>query len=124
MRYPLLALDIVASKVNRLLVFQTLSLPGEEVYATPANMALQERQAMLDPGWPKMAFVEHQIANDPTNWWVANHAGVLALLRAIGLHVTAQPGHEIYLCEPSPDRALHTSTTPHAELLAVTNLHA
>ena len=117
LRYPLLALDIVATKVKRLLVFQTLSLPGEEVDATPNNLKLNDRQAMLTPGWPKMAFVENQIANDPTNWWVANHAGVLALLRSSGLHVTAQPGNESYLCEPDPQHR----PDENEELAAVTN---
>jgi tRNA (mo5U34)-methyltransferase len=49
-----------------------------------------------------MAFIEHSFSGDPTNWWVANHAGVEAMLRSSGLRVIARPGHEIYLCEPDP----------------------
>jgi tRNA (mo5U34)-methyltransferase len=56
-----------------------------------------------------MAFIEHRFSNDPTNWWVANHAGVQAMLRSSGLRVKARPGHEIYLCEPDPKRAKHRS---------------
>lgn len=120
LRYPLLALDIVATKVKRLLVFQTLSLPGEEVYATPANLQLNDRQALLEPGWPKMAFVEGQMANDPTNWWVANHACILAILRSSGFSIIAQPGHEIYLCEPDVQPSF-ISDVNKAELLAATH---
>lgn len=122
LRYPLLALDIVASKVKRLLVFQTLSLPGTEVCEPRFDMALHDRQIMLEPGWPKMAFVEYKIAHDPTNWWVANHAGVLAMLRSSGLCVTAQPGHEIYLCEPDLQHPSPMSTWNRSELLAATGL--
>src|SRR3546814_14430899 len=46
-----------------------------------------------------MAFIERTFCKDPTNWWVPNHAAVVALLRPAGFQITAQPGHEIYLCE-------------------------
>ena len=104
LRYPLLGLDIVARRVRRLLVFQTLTMPGEEVYGTPADLPIDERDTLLDEGWPKMAFLEHRLANDPTNWWAPNHAAVEAMLRSAGLQVSGRPGHEIYLCEPGPPR--------------------
>lgn len=100
LRYPLLALDIVAERVDRLLVFQTLTMPEEEVLEPPADLGIFERSVMCEPGWPKMAFIEHRLAGDPTNWWAANHAGVEAMLRSSGLRVKSRPGHEIYLCEP------------------------
>lgn len=102
LRYPTLGLDIVARKTRRLLVFQTMTLPGEDVAAAPPNLALTEREQMNQPGWPKMAFIERRLENDPTNWWAANHACVEALLRSCGFHVLARPAHEIYLCEPCP----------------------
>lgn len=104
LRYPLLGLDIVARRVRRLLVFQTLTMPGEEVYDAPAELAIDQRDTLLDEGWPKMAFLEHRLANDPTNWWAPNHAAVEAMLRSAGLQVAGRPGHEIYLCEPGPPR--------------------
>lgn len=100
LRYPLLGLDIVAEKVNRLLLFQTFTLPGEEVAAVPADQDFDDREPMLARGWPKMAFIEQKLAGDPTNWWAPNHAGVEAMLRSTGLRVTGRPGHEIYRCEP------------------------
>jgi tRNA (mo5U34)-methyltransferase len=102
LRYPMLALDIVAEKVGRLMVFQTLTLPGEEMAPEVEDGALDERAILLEPGWPKMAFIEHRFAGDPTNWWIPNHAAVEAMLRASGMRVVKRPGHEIYLCEPDP----------------------
>jgi tRNA (mo5U34)-methyltransferase len=100
LRYPLLGLDLVARRVGRLLLFQTLTMPGEAVTEPGPDLALEDRAALAEPGWPKLAFIEHRFAGDPTNWWVANHAGVEAMLRASGLRVVARPAGEIYLCEP------------------------
>lgn len=100
LRYPLLGLDIVAEKVNRLMVFQTLTIPGEEVAEVPVDQDFDDREPMLAPGWPKMAFIEKKLAGDPTNWWAPNHAGIEAMLRSTGLTVIGRPGHEIYLCQP------------------------
>jgi tRNA (mo5U34)-methyltransferase len=106
LRYPMLALDILADKVDRLMVFQTLTMPGEAVAATPDDLELLWREPMLEPGWPKMAFIEKRLAGDPTNWWAPNHAAVLAMLRSAGFRVTARPGHEIYLCVPDRSAVL------------------
>jgi tRNA (mo5U34)-methyltransferase len=97
LRYPLLALDIVARCTRDLLVVQTLTMPGEEVIVPPRDLALDARGAMLESGWPKMAFIEHRLAGDPTNWWAPNRAGVEAMLRSCGLRPLARPGHEIHL---------------------------
>lgn len=120
LRYPLLGLDIVAEKVERLLVFQTLSMPGDEVKEDTVIDNINQRDALLEPGWPKMAFFEHPFAGDPTNWWAPNHAAVLAMLRSSGLNVTANPDHEIYLCEPDPERPSSVTTWNRAEILAAT----
>lgn len=104
LRYPLLALEMVAEKVERRLIFQTLSLPGDEVLETPPDLPLEERRRLLAPGWPGMAFVEGKMAGDPTNWWVPNLACSEALLRSAGLRVTGRPGDEMFCCEPVPDR--------------------
>ena len=104
LRYPLLGLDIVARKVRRQMIFQTLTMPGDEVYAAPADVSIDQRELLLAPGWPRLAFLEHRLAGDPTNWWAPNHAAVQAMLRSAGLEVTATPGHEIYVCIPGPPR--------------------
>lgn len=105
LRYPMLAMDGVAQMNPRLLVFQTLTAPGEEVFETGHDIALgfNNRDLMNEPGWPKMSFLEHEFCGDSTNWWVPNHAAVLAILRSAGFRVAARPGHEIYICEPLPE---------------------
>jgi tRNA (mo5U34)-methyltransferase len=104
LRYPMLGLDIVARKVRLRMIFQTLTMPGDEVHDTPQDVSIHEREVLLEPGWPRMAFLEHRLANDPTNWWAPNHACVQAMLRSAGLQVTEMPGHEIYVCVPGPPR--------------------
>lgn len=104
LRYPLLGLDIVAQRVARLMIFQTLTMPGREEADPPADLDIHDRDAMLDPGWPKMAFIEHCLAGDPTNWWAPSHACVEAMLRSSGLSVLDRPGHEIWLCTPGEPR--------------------
>lgn len=102
LRYPLLALDLLARRTRRLMMFQTLTMPGDSVYQDTQDHAIEDREPLLDPGWPKMAFIEHRFSHDPTNWWVANRAGVEAMLRSAGLRVIARPAGEIWLCEPDP----------------------
>ncbi len=100
LRYPLLALDAVARLVTRTLVLQTLTMPGEDRVAAPPDVSIDERELLLRPGWPRLAFVERKLANDETNWWAPNAAAVEAMARSAGLEVTAHPGHEIWLCRP------------------------
>ena len=102
LRYPLLGLDIVSEKLGRLLVLQTLTMPGEEVLEVGSDTGIHGRDAMLHPGWPKLAFIEHALASDPTNWWAPDHACVEAMVRSAGMTVVGRPGHEIYVCEPVP----------------------
>ena len=104
LRYPLLALDSVRRVCRRLLMFQSMTVPGEQVLHPPANLRLEERALMRHPGWPMLAFIEHQLADDPTNWWAPTHAGAEALLRAAGFQVLERPEHEFYLCAPVPHR--------------------
>jgi tRNA (mo5U34)-methyltransferase len=101
LRHPLLALDVVARLARRLVVLQTLSLPGEARVTAPPDLPLERRDALLAPGWPTMAFVEHKLADDATNWWVPNAACVEAMARSAGLVVEARPGRETWLCRPA-----------------------
>ncbi len=100
LRHPLLALDLVAERVaaRGTLVVQTLTRPGEERRRTPADLPIDERDALLAPGWPAMSFIEHKLAGDPTNWWAPDAACVEAMLRSTGLDAVAHPGHEIWVC--------------------------
>jgi tRNA (mo5U34)-methyltransferase len=121
LRYPLLGLDIVAARAERLLVLQTLTMPGTEVTTEDvSDRDVNDRDVFLDPGWPKMAFIEHQFARDITNWWAPNHACVEAMVRSAGLRVRSRPLHEFYLCEPDPARRAWIRNEGRAELLAAT----
>ncbi len=105
LRYPTLALDLVRRVTRKLMMFQTMTMPGDEVRDTPLDLPLDERNELRDAGWPKMAFVEHRIAGDATNWWAPNHACVEALLRSANFEVIDRPEHEFYLCRPLDARA-------------------
>jgi tRNA (mo5U34)-methyltransferase len=99
LRYPLLALDVVAERVGGKLVLQTLTMPGEDSPGTPEDVEIGERKRLLEPGWPRAAFVEHRLAGDPTNWWAPDPACVEAMARSAGLRIAERPGHEIWICE-------------------------
>jgi tRNA (mo5U34)-methyltransferase len=107
LKYPVLGLDIVAEKVGALMVFQSLTMPGTAVWTDTHDHKIDNRGVFEKKGWPKMAFVEHRFAGDPTNWWVPNHSCIEALLRTAGFKIVGRPGHEMYLCRPrrkNPDR--------------------
>jgi tRNA (mo5U34)-methyltransferase len=101
LRHPLLALDLVAARTRRLLVLQALTLPGEEAVEPPEDLTLEERERLLAPGWPRMAFIERRLADDSTNWWVPNLACVEAMARSAGLEIAERPGHEIAILRPT-----------------------
>lgn len=103
LRYPLLALDIVARARPEILVFQTLTADTGEGGGEPQPpFDFEERERLVARDFPFMAFIEGWFAHDPTNWWAPNHAGVCALLRAAGFRVEGRPGHEIYVCRSDP----------------------
>jgi tRNA (mo5U34)-methyltransferase len=113
LRYPLLALDIVARKARSLVIFQSLSLPGEEVEEATINTPFERREILCEEGWPRMAFIEHKFADDQTNWWVPNHSAILSMLRSSGLEVVSRPGMETYICRPWTE--LDGTRTPYTE---------
>jgi tRNA (mo5U34)-methyltransferase len=120
LRHPLLALDILREVTSGQMVLQTLTMPGERVVAPPAMLGLDERSELTRPGWPCMAFIERELADDPTNWWAPNHACVEAMVRSAGFKVTARPGHEIYICEPDAGEWEVTRGLREAELRSAT----
>ena len=80
LRYPFL--NIVARKVKRLMVFQTLTMPGKLMNGAGSDPSLEEREILLDEKWPKMVFIVGRLAHDPTNWWVPNASCVEAMLHS------------------------------------------
>lgn len=100
LRYPLLALDAVAQRVGRQLVFQSLSLPGEHVFEPADDYPFEARAVLRQRGWPALAFVEKRFAHDPTNWFIPSRSAIEALLRAAGLAIQKRIEPELYLCAP------------------------
>ncbi len=119
LRHPLLALDILRDLTVRQMVLQTLTMPGQNVTRPPDSITLDERLQLTRRGWPHLAFIEHALESDPTNWWAPNHACVEAMVRAAGFSVVARPGHEIYLCEPNSTEPEVGRHLRESELLAV-----
>lgn len=102
LRYPLLGLDIISRKARRLMVLQTLMLPGQDVCSETHDLKMDDLARMKTPDWPGMAFVENRFEDDPTNWWIPNHACVEAMLRTCGMKVISRPADGIYVCIPQP----------------------
>jgi tRNA (mo5U34)-methyltransferase len=99
LRHPLLALDLIHEHVvGDQLLFQSMLRGAQEVDAIARNYDFWTTAHFDSPGYPKMHFIEHKYADDPTNWWAPNRACVEALLRSAGFAVIAHPEDEVYLC--------------------------
>jgi tRNA (mo5U34)-methyltransferase len=100
LRHPLYALEKVVEIVRERLVFQCMLRGSEDVYPVGIDYPITEKEMFNDPGFPAMYFLEHRYAQDPTNWWVPNRAGMEAMLRSCGLTIEQRKG-EVYYCSPS-----------------------
>jgi tRNA (mo5U34)-methyltransferase len=101
LRHPLLALDLLRQQVvGRLLLFQTMTRGDAQIAPVAADYPFTRRDVFVEPGFPRMQFIEHRYAGDPTNWWVPNQACTEAMLRSAGFRIVAHPDTEVYLCEP------------------------
>lgn len=118
LRYPLLAMDILSQKTRKMMIFQTLSLPGTEEMDIPGNVEFHKREVMKKDAWPKMAFIENKLAGDPTNWWAPNHQGIISMLRSCGFKVTAMPEDETYVAEKDPSLESSLDTWNYSEYLS------
>jgi tRNA (mo5U34)-methyltransferase len=99
LRHPLLALDLLREHVvGDLMLFQSMQRGAKEVYPVAADYDFQEEAHFDDPGYPKMHFIEHRYAHDPTNWWAPNRACSEAMLRSSGFDVLQQAEEEVFLC--------------------------
>lgn len=99
LRHPLLALDLIHEHVARdMLVFQSMQRGSSDVEQFEDNYAFWRTDHFDDLSYPKLHFVEHSYADDPTNWWIPNRACVEAMLRSTGFSITAHPEEEVYIC--------------------------
>jgi len=98
LRHPLLALDLVHQHVvGHQMVFQCMQRGSNLVTPIEADYGFEEWQIFEEPGYPKLFFIEGRFADDPTNWFIPNRAGVEAMLRAAGFVIEAHPEREVYL---------------------------
>lgn len=99
LRYPLLALDLIHERVARdILIFQSMQRGGKQVDELQEDYDFFEADHFDQSGYPKMHFVEHRYAGDPTNWWIPNRACTEAMLRSAGFEITSHPEEEVYIC--------------------------
>lgn len=106
LRHPLLALDLVRTHVaDDMLLFQSMQRGSDEVAAIPADRPFTDTALFDDPGYPRLHFIEHRYAGDPTNWWVPNRACAEAMLRASGFDIVERIEEEVFLCRARDDAA-------------------
>jgi tRNA (mo5U34)-methyltransferase len=99
LRYPLLALDILREHaVGDRLVFQSMLRGSAARPSLHGDYPFEAVHQFDDPAYPRMFFVEHKYAGDPTNWWIPNRACAEAMLRSAGFHILDQPEDEVFIC--------------------------
>ncbi len=99
LRHPLLALDLIREHVaHDLMVFQSMQRGSPSVAGVRENYEFWDTDLFDAPDFPRMHFIEHRYANDPTNWWVPNRACVEAMLRSAGFSIEAHPEDEVFIC--------------------------
>lgn len=108
LRHPLLALDLIAEHAARdLLIYQSMQRGSADMAEVAADYDFFEQGHFDAPGYPKLHFIEHRYAGDPTNWWAPNAAASAAMLRSAGFEILEQPEAEVFVCRrvEQPGRA-------------------
>jgi tRNA (mo5U34)-methyltransferase len=99
LRYPLLALDILHEyAVGDRLVFQSMLRGSSRTSNIKADYPFEAVDHFEDRAYPRMFFVEHKYAGDPTNWWIPNRACAEAMLRSAGFRILDRPEEEVFIC--------------------------
>jgi tRNA (mo5U34)-methyltransferase len=99
LRYPLLALDLIRTHVaGDMLICQSLQRGNAAVADIADDYPFDETAVFDEPGAPRMQFVEHRFAGDPTNWWIPNRSCTEAMLRSAGFRIECRRGTDSYIC--------------------------
>jgi tRNA (mo5U34)-methyltransferase len=99
LRHPLLALDLLSEHVvGDLFLFQSMLRGSAALEPIATDYPFQEVAHFDSSAYPKLHFVEHRYAKDPTNWWIPNKSCVEAMLRSAGFSISCNPEQEVYLC--------------------------
>jgi tRNA (mo5U34)-methyltransferase len=116
LRYPLLALDLIRRyAVGELLIFQSMLRGSTEVEPLRDNYPFEEQHIFSAGGFPRMSFIEHRYAGDPTNWWVPNLACAMAMLRSAGFEILDRPEEEVFICRPNGESRLEVPLLQRAD---------
>ena len=106
LRHPLLALDLLHDHVCRdVLVFQSMMRGSLEMPDLKPNYHFWDTEVFAEEGYPLMYFVEHEYANDWTNWWIPNRACAAGMLRSAGFEIVDNPEQEVFICKWKPERS-------------------
>jgi tRNA (mo5U34)-methyltransferase len=110
LRHPLLALDLIYEHVARdLVLFQSMQRGSERAGKFDQDYDFWRTDQFDSDEFPKLHFIEHRYADDPTNWWIPNRSCTEAMLRSAGFAIAAHPESEVYLCRrgkrPHPEEA-------------------
>jgi len=116
LRHPLLALDLIREHVTRdLFVFQSMQRGSSEMMPVKSDYQFWQTDIFDNPAFPRMYFIEHRYAGDPTNWWVPNRACAEAMLRSAGFEIEAHPEAEVFVCRcgafAGPGGAVYPATS-------------
>ena len=112
LRHPLLALDLLHEHVvGDQMLFQCMQRGAQDVAALDQDYDFNDDTPFRQDAAPRLYFVEHRFAGDPTNWFVPNRAATEAMLRSSGFAIEAHPEPEVYLCRRT-DRPAATEPPP------------
>ena len=113
LRHPLLALDLIREHVaGELLIFQSMQRGSSELPVLEQNYHFWTRDLFDQAAFPKLHFIEHRYADDPTNWWIPNRACTEAMLRSAGFEIELHPEQEVYFCRTTVQPAGHGAVYP------------
>ncbi len=117
LRHPLLALDLIHEHAaGDLLVYQSMQRGSAETAAVDRDYDFWQTDHFDRPDYPKLHFIEHAYAGDPTNWWAPNRACSEAMLRSAGFEIAAHPEDEVFICRraaaPSGAGAVYPARGP------------
>lgn len=103
LRHPLLALDLIHEHVaDDLLLFQSLQRGAAKEAPTEPDYPFEDEAIFRRDDFPRLHFVEHRYAGDPTNWFIPNRAATLAMLRSAGFRPVQTDDPEVFLCHRMP----------------------
>jgi tRNA (mo5U34)-methyltransferase len=76
-------------------VWRTLTRPLE----IPDSISVKDSYIMSHPGFPKMSFIQKNVNNDPSNWWVGDTRTIRAILDSTGFRQIKQLSDDTFICD-------------------------